>query len=456
MSTSDPIFAPPINRSMKELDRSFFRKQVPFLAAYFPQPKYLTPFMKSCKSDLLQISHVKHIIPMDNSKAVLLHPQITSPEDISPETKQKIQEFGIEIRPYTMDLDYSFWKADDILRAVLPEDLVDETPTGFSQAGHIAHLNLRNAFKPFGKLIGQVILDKNPSVETVVDKADTIANKFRTFNMTLLAGKDDFVVEQTESKCRFKFDFSKVYWNSRLATEHERLVEKFDVGEVVGDVFAGVGPFAVPAGKKKVIVMANDLNPESYRYLKENIESNRVEKFTKAYNLDGREFIQQAPKLLYDFHKGTPVIEEDIIKRRKVTDPKTGQSKSIKEITIKKTKTPKYYSHFVMNLPDSALSFLNEFIGLYSRHPSIMEEIQSDPEFKLPMIHVHCFEKFGLDEEPTVDELSRRVYDKICGLIEYELDYDTIEFHTVRWVAPTKIMFCASFELPKEVAFKEL
>ena len=71
--------------------------------------------------------------------------------------------------------------------------------------------------------------------------------------MELLAGEPNYIVEQLESGCKFKFDFSKVYWNSRLSTEHERIIGKFNPGDVVGDVFGGVGPFAIPASKKNVL-----------------------------------------------------------------------------------------------------------------------------------------------------------------------------------------------------------
>jgi hypothetical protein len=82
---------------------------------------------------------------------------------------------------------------------------------------------------------------------------------------------------QHESGCRFTFDFSTVYWNSRLQTEHERLVQQwFEPGQVIADVMAGVGPFAVPAAKKGCFVMGNDLNPESAHWMERNRVDNKV------------------------------------------------------------------------------------------------------------------------------------------------------------------------------------
>ena len=67
-----------------------------------------------------------------------------------------------------------------------------------------------------------------------------------------------------------------MYWNPRLGTEHERLVKKFMPGEAICDIMAGVGPFAIPAGKKRVFVWANDLNPDSYSSLINAVARNKV------------------------------------------------------------------------------------------------------------------------------------------------------------------------------------
>jgi tRNA (guanine37-N1)-methyltransferase len=73
-----------------------------------------------------------------------------------------------------------------------------------------------------------------------------------------------------------------VYWNSRLQAEHNRVIEKLNSEDVVADVFAGVGPFALPAAKKGCGVLANDLNPESFRYLTKNAEDNGVSRIFSA------------------------------------------------------------------------------------------------------------------------------------------------------------------------------
>ncbi len=89
-------------------------------------------------------------------------------------------------------------------------------------------------------------------------------------------------VEVHEGDCVLRFNWAKVYWNSRLQTEHARLVDLFKEGEAVCDVMAGVGPFALPAGKKGVFVYANDLNPASYEALSENIRRNKVCTFSSS------------------------------------------------------------------------------------------------------------------------------------------------------------------------------
>ena len=62
--------------------------------------------------------------------------------------------------------------------------------------------------------------------------------------------------------------------------------------DVVCDMMCGIGPFAVPAARRGCAVLANDLNPDSYRWLLENVRRNKVSDRVRCYNMDGRAFVR--------------------------------------------------------------------------------------------------------------------------------------------------------------------
>ncbi|CCH45226.1 tRNA (guanine-N(1)-)-methyltransferase [Wickerhamomyces ciferrii] len=458
--------SPPINREMKELDTSFFRKEFPVIRARFDDPRIIQKFIRSHPQDVLSGKGLRNIVKIGDYtvRAVLLTDRLTKISDASKILSESCLEYfkkeQIPLQNHTLVIDYDFWSTEEILGAILPEDLLDNIPSGFSQTGHVAHLNLRDEYKPYKKLIGEVVLSKNPSIETVVDKVDSIATEYRTFKMEVLAGKPDLLVTHKEQNCIFQFDFEKVYWNSRLQAEHERLVQIFKPGELVLDAMAGVGPFTVPAAKKGVISIANDLNPDSYHFLKQNIAKNNVSNFIKPFNDNGHDFIKNCMTYIEQFHKETNGIIKVEIKKPKT---KSSSSSSSSTPANKKPRTPteykdisipKFPNHFVMNLPDSAIEFVNDYIGIFANH----EELKSLPNFELPMVHVYCFQKFSPDEpEPTEKELESRVRDRIVEKLQYnDLKIDDINFKLIRKVSPTKPMYRASFRLPEEVAFKKV
>ena len=268
---------------------------------------------------------------------------------------------------------------------------------------------------------GEVVLDQQSSIRTVVNKTDSIDNTFRFFKMELLAGEDDMIATLRENGCTFTFDFSKVYWNSRLRTEHARVVGMMKRGDVVVDVFAGVGPFSLPAAKKGCTVYANDLNTHSHTFLVKNAEKNRVTSRLHAFNMDGRDFLRQVvPKLL----------TEETLQSSDVQPPEMSSS-----IVI--------CNHIVMNLPASAVLFLDALRGLLKAAPHNIRERVS-----LPTVHCYCFSK---SEEPGKE--SREMVEKNLGTC---LPDESCSVSYVRNVAPSKVMMRVSFTLPREVAFCDL
>lgn len=342
---------------------------------------------------------------------------------------------------YELQLDYDYWTADEIIQAILPEKLLEGSPTGFSMTGHVAHMNLNEEYLPYKHIIGQVILDKNKRARTVVNKLDSIDHRFRFFKMELLAGEPDYVVEHHESDCRFTFDFTKVYWNSRLHTEHERLVQLFKPEDVIADVFAGVGPFAVPAARKGCAVLANDLNPNSVLYLEKNIKDNKVSAFCRASCEDGRDFIRSAARRLFNDpmapYAGPQLsrLKEKLKRRQNASETKQPEAPTV-------LAPRRRIDHFVMNLPDSAITFLDAFRGLFTADQDLANEYN-----EMPQIHCYCFTR-----ELELDKAELDIRQRMGDILGHPLPED-VSLHLVRSVAPNKDMYCMSFRLPKAVAF---
>ncbi|KAF2147789.1 hypothetical protein K461DRAFT_233702 [Myriangium duriaei CBS 260.36] len=455
---AEDMFRPPINRTMRVLDRSFFQKRIPLSAVrvldHTKISQVRTELTRS--KDILNLPRYQNIREDKSEGAaghrcILLRPQVNEQSHFSHfhlsddawPWSSKVNELQssdlVKLVPFDLDLDYKYWQYADIADAILPHGDGEDVPSSFQAVGHVAHLNLREQFLPYKHIIAELIVDKNTSITTVINKIDDVGeeNAFRTFRYEVLAGPNDLNVEVKEQSCIFRFDYAKVYWNSRLNTEHERMVSLFQDGEAVCDVMAGIGPFALPAGKKKVFVWANDLNPESYRHLGQGIQLNKLQDYVKPFNEDGHKFIKDAALQLaktdYQVASGTSP-------KRKAS-PKPAEQKTRVQ--------PKSFSHYVMNLPASATDFLPNFVGLYSGE---IKKHLSDP--KMPMIHCYCFETKSDD---NVEE-GKRICELISKLIGYTITPETPEttIWDVRDVAPKKRMFCASFRLPKEVALREV
>lgn len=331
-----------------------------------------------------------------------------------------------------------------------------------------AHLNLREHYLPYKYLIAEVLKDKNKAIRTVINKTEDVGShsEFRTFPFELLAGDNDTRVIQHEQDCEFHFDYARVYWNSRLDTEHRRLVEKFGQGQMVCDVMAGVGPFAVPAGKRRIFVWANDLNPHGWEVMEDAVRRNKVKDFVRAFNMDGRKFIRWSAKALLEEDPVTVRIQPKARRERsksskpgKQQQPQQQQQEQPPPPAEEYTR-PQIFDHYVMNLPATAVEFLDAFRGVYAGRESLFTPHTSQ---RLPMIHVYCFS--GHSENPSDDhqDICKRISERIGYTITPEdrqggsgnPDIE-LELYDVRVVSPKKQMFCASFRLPREVAFERV
>ncbi|TFK77438.1 hypothetical protein BDN72DRAFT_867141 [Pluteus cervinus] len=436
------ITPPAYSGSREVLDKDVFRKSIDVLAIRSP-PGKVGKILKSeiTRKSILDLPRVRTVVSNprdpDGDRLVLL--RASSEADLAPSVLDylKVEAHGFE--NFALTLDYDYWTADDILRSFFPPELREGSPSGFAIIGHVAHLNINAEYLPYKHVIGQIILDKNKRIRTVVNKLDTIDHQFRFFKMELIAGEPDYIVEHHESNCRFTFDFTQVYWNSRLHTEHDRLIQIFQPHDVVADVFAGVGPFAVPAGVKGCGVLANDLNPNCARYLKQNVQDNRVSTGVRVYCEDGRDFIRRAVTRCFD-EPFLPYTGSRMSRTQEIKVQRRQEKAPPAEVVLEPRRR---ISHFVMNLPDSGITFLDAFRGILADDVRKLEDVYDI----MPMVHCHCFTR-ELERERAEADILQRVSETLGHPVG-----DDVSLHLVRSVAPGKEMYCISFRLPREVAF---
>lgn len=222
---------------------------------------------------------------------------------------------------------------------------------------------------------------------------------------------------------------------------------------------AGVGPFAVPAAKKGAYVLANDLNPESVKWMRENQARNKVEPRLRVTEDDARAFIRRAPLEAWTrpFRRSEPVRNRAWekaqraarIQAKKEKEERTaaGLPEADKEEEKEEPPAPQTLNHYVMNLPDSALEFLDAYAGSFT---PLLSQPGYDRSTPLPLIHVHCFTR-ELEPEPARDDICARA----SGYLGHPVtpDADGFNLHAVRRVAPNKDMYCLTFRLPEAVAY---
>jgi tRNA (guanine37-N1)-methyltransferase len=170
-----------------------------------------------------------------------------------------------------------------------PADLLGYDPS-YERLGDIVILDedgLERAHE-----VADAVVDSDVRVRTVVNRASPIEGKLRVREWDVLYGDSTETVHR-EYGCSFALDIARVYFSPRLATERHRVVEQVEAGEQLLDMFAGVGPFAVPAARRGAEVVGVDLNPTAVEYLRENAERNGVADRVTAIEGDVREVAEE-------------------------------------------------------------------------------------------------------------------------------------------------------------------
>lgn len=190
----------------------------------------------------------------------------------------------------------------DLLKAKLGSKIknLEKLPSGFQKIGDIIILNLDESLLDYKEKIGQAVLDIF-KVRAVCNKTGKIIGKFREPQIEVIAGDNNTITTHIEHGCKYRFDIRKVMFAKGNVTERVRIAKQVKPGEIVVDMFAGLGYFTIPIGKlsKAEKIYSIELNPISFNFFKENLTINHIHNVTAINGDNGDEIdrlVQQGIK----------------------------------------------------------------------------------------------------------------------------------------------------------------
>ena len=180
------------------------------------------------------------------------------------------------------------------LESIFTSQESGELVSAFDQIGDIIIVRIPDSLLSKKKLIGETLLKNVKIVKSVFYQASPVEGDFRTRNLEILAGEDRTETEYKEFGCRFIVDVENAFFSPRLSTERERIANLIQDGEIMVNMFAGVGMFSIMAAKKKkCTVYSIDINPIASKLCKKNIELNKIAGKVVSINGDTSKIIEE-------------------------------------------------------------------------------------------------------------------------------------------------------------------
>jgi len=180
------------------------------------------------------------------------------------------------------------------LENILTSQESQELISSFDQIGDIIIVKIPDSLLTKKKLIGETLLNEVKIAKSVFYQASAVEGDFRTRNLEILAGENKTETEYKEFGCKFTVDVENAFFSPRLSTERERIANLVQDGEIVVNMFAGVGMFSIMIAKKKrCTVYSIDINPVATKLCEKNIISNKIAGNIISINGDASRVIQE-------------------------------------------------------------------------------------------------------------------------------------------------------------------
>lgn len=163
---------------------------------------------------------------------------------------------------------------DDYLRERgFSRDERDRAPGSWGVVGDV--IVARFADCPREREVGEALLDLYGSAHTVVAR-EGIEGAHREPSVRVVAGRGETETLHVEDGTEYALDLRAVMFSPGNAAERRRMGRAVEPGDIVLDMFAGIGYFALPMARAGARVTAVERNHAAFEYLLENRARNEV------------------------------------------------------------------------------------------------------------------------------------------------------------------------------------
>ena len=161
--------------------------------------------------------------------------------------------------------------------------------------GDIAVIRLPKSIKQHGEIIANAIMQTHKRVKTVLRQVSPVSGDFRLRELEWVAGERKTETVHKEHGCLFKVDLGKCYFSPRLSYERTRIAQQVQPGEVIVNMFAGVGCYSIIIAKHSEAekIYSIDINPIAIQYTQENIKLNKVKERVVPIQGDAKKVIKE-------------------------------------------------------------------------------------------------------------------------------------------------------------------
>ncbi|PIN76656.1 hypothetical protein COV17_01565 [Candidatus Woesearchaeota archaeon CG10_big_fil_rev_8_21_14_0_10_36_11] len=196
--------------------------------------------------------------------------------------------FPVKQKPLTID---------QLLKGKLTAAQLKLIPRSQEIIGKIMILEVPDQLKKKEKVIAEVYLRLNNTIETVVRKNTIHSGVFRTRTVKILAGKKTKETIHYENGIKLKLHLEKTYYSAKTANERLRIAKQVKPNEDVLVMFSGAAPY--------LLVIAKNTNPRKLS----GIEINPLAHHYATYNIIANGFGSKINLFEGDVRKIVPKIK---------------------------------------------------------------------------------------------------------------------------------------------------